>query len=152
MSERHALPGEVQGLGPGVDGAIPQGVGRDGGPGGRARRHHGGGARHRNRVLHDSTRPPGAGRVPSRSSTADSAIWRRPQEGAGEGSDPADRSRRVGGADRVGTSPVPAALDVEERASPGTTPLTRGVDGSNSFTYFLTLPKSSPSDQRGRDS
>src|SRR2546426_958490 len=23
----------------------------------------------------------------------------------------------------------------------GTTPFTRGVDGSNSFTYFLTLPK-----------
>src|SRR5438046_137072 len=47
MSERHALPGEVQGLGPGVDGAIPQGVGRAGGPGGRARRHQAGHAQFR---------------------------------------------------------------------------------------------------------
>src|SRR5437667_3737849 len=117
-SERHALPGEVQSLGPGVDGAIAARVGRGGGPGGRTWRHHGGSARHGDRVLHDSTRPPGVGCATPRRPAADSAPRRRPQENAGEGSDPADRPRRVGGADRVGTSPVAAPLDVEERASP----------------------------------
>ena|SRR5213594_3091467 len=153
-SERHALPGEVQSLGPGVDGAIAARVGRGGGPGGRTWRHHGGSARHGDRVLHDSTRPPGVGCATPRRPAADSAPRRRPQENAGEGSDPADRPRRVGGADRVGTSPVAAPLDVEERASPdggapahgasmatGTTLFIRSVDGSNSFTYFLTPPK-----------
>src|SRR5437867_7371941 len=152
-SERHALPGEVQSLGPGVDGAIAARVGRGGGPGGRTWRHHGGSARHGDRVLHDSTRPPGVGCATPRRPAADSAPRRRPQENAGEGSDPADRPRRVGGADRVGTSPVAAPLDVEERASPdggapahgasmatGTTLFIRSVDGSNSFTYFLTPP------------
>src|SRR5947199_3881852 len=57
-SERHALPGEVQSLGPGVDGAIAARVGRGGGPGGRTWRHHGGSARHGDRVLHDSTLAP----------------------------------------------------------------------------------------------
>src|SRR5213083_2077587 len=106
-SERHALPGEVQSLGPGVDGAIAARVGRGGGPGGRTWRHHGGSARHGDRVLHDSTRPPGVGCATPRRPAADSAPRRRPQENAGEGSDPADRPRRVGGADRVGTSQSP---------------------------------------------
>src|SRR3989442_173974 len=40
MSERHALPGEVQSLGASVDGASAADLGRDGGPGSRAWRHH----------------------------------------------------------------------------------------------------------------
>src|SRR2546428_13140592 len=101
MSERHALPGEVQSLGASVDGASAADLGRDGGPGSRAWRHHGGGARHGDRGLHDSTRPPGADRATPRSPAADSATPPRPQEDAGERADPADRYRRFGGGERV---------------------------------------------------
>ncbi len=128
-SERHALSGEVQGLGPSVDGTRAPDLGSDGGPGDGARRHHGGGARDRDRTFHHPARPQGVGIAPARRTATDSAARRRPQENAGKRSDAADRSRRVGGADRGGPSAVAAALDVEERAAFGGGPPSHGPRG-----------------------
>src|SRR5438445_4879531 len=95
LSERHALSGEVQGLGPSVDGARSPDLGCDGGPSDGARRHHRGGARDRNRAFHHPARPQGVDLAPRGGPAADSAARRWPQEDAGERSNPADRSPRL---------------------------------------------------------
>jgi len=101
LSERHALSGEVQGLGPSVDGARSPDLGCDGGPSDGARRHHRGGARDRNRAFHHPARPqgvdlaprgrPAAGRVPGdyapggRPTAGDPAAGRTPASCASGG-------------------------------------------------------------------
>src|SRR3972149_2366121 len=119
MSERPSLPGEVQSLGAGFDGAGSADLGSDGGSGGRAGRPPRRRARHEDRVFHHSAWPPRArGEIPGGTAT-DPAPRRRPQANAGERSNSAARSRRIGGADRRGPPDVAVALDLQERAASG---------------------------------
>src|SRR6266545_1705571 len=111
--ERRAVPGEVQGLGPGADRARAAAVGRDGGAGRWAGRDHRGGSGYGDRLFHDSARPPGTGLAVRPRPLADSAARRWPQEDAGERSDAAARSRGVGGAHRLGRPDVAFAVDLQ---------------------------------------
>src|SRR6266545_2632744 len=124
--ERRAVPGEVQGLGPGADRARAAAVGRDGGAGRWARRDHRGGSGYGDWLFHDSARPPGTGLAVRPRPLADSAPRRWPQEDAGERSDAAARSRGVGGAHRLGRPDVAFAVDILERAPPDGGPPTHG--------------------------
>ena len=105
MSERHALPGEVQSLGACVDRAGSADLGRDGGPGSGAGRHHGSRARHGNRVLHDSARPPGAARGRPAAPPGGSG---GPVAGASRRGEGPDRGRGPGAAGRAGRAGTPS--------------------------------------------
>src|SRR3989304_5830471 len=129
MSGHQALQGEVQRLGAGIDGAGSADLGGHGGPGGRAGRHHHGGARDKDRVFHRSARPPGTGGKPPDGTGPDPAPRGRPQEDAGERSDPAERSRRAGGAHGLGPPDVAAALALEEGPALGGGPPEHGPPG-----------------------
>src|SRR5262249_51337089 len=107
-----ALPGQVQSLGADVDGARAADLGSHGSPGRGVGRHRRSGARDGNLLFHDSARAPRVDDETVACARPDPASGRWPQEDGRQRSDPPDRSRGAGGADRLGRSDGATSLEL----------------------------------------